>query len=510
MKNCKAAGIDSIKAEMLKALDEDNTKIIHKFCNKIHKSGKIPGNLSDSVFVTIPKKAKAIECSEFRTISFMSHTLKILLRVILNQNRHLIENEVDEYQSGFIKGKGTREGIFNMRTIAEKYLQVNKDVYVCFIDYEKAFDRVNHEKLISNMDDIGVRERDMRFIKNLYWKQRAYIRLQTGLSSNIKIKRGVRQGCILSPILFNLYTAIIFRVINEVKGVNIGGKNVNNLRYADDTALTAESAPELQVLLDKINEKGEEYGMRINVKKTKTMVISRTQGLSCKLVLNGKEIEQVRSFVYLGQMITENGKNEQEVIRRIAIGRNTFERLKKCLSRKELALSTRIRILRCYVWSTLLYGAETWTLTKKMMTRLTSFEIWTYRRMFKISWKDRVTNEEVLRRMGNNAEVVDIIKSRKLRYYGHMRRHDSVQRDLLEGRVEGKRSRGRPITTWIQPQHKRMDKSIDERGGDCGSGQEQLEEGYNSQRLQDTALNDEWVCKNYVALKIVKNIVLLC
>ena len=83
------------------------------------------------------------------------------------------------------------------------------------------------------------------------------------------------------------------------------------------------------------------------------------------------------------------------------------------------------------------------------MTRLTSFEIWTYRRMFKISWKDRVTNEEVLRRMGNNAEVVDIIKSRKLRYYGHIRRHDSVQRDLLEGSVEGKRSRGRPITTWM-------------------------------------------------------------
>ena len=165
-------------------------------------------------------------------------------------------------------------------------------------------------------------------------------------------------------------------------------------------------------------------------------------------MLNGKEIEQVRNFVYLGQMITENGKNEQEVIRRIAIGRNTFERLKKCLSRKELALSTRIRILRCYVWSTLLYGAETWTLTKKMMTRLTSFEIWTYRRMFKISWKDRVTNEEVLRRMGNNAEVVDIIKSRKLRYYGHLE-DTTVQRDLLEGRVEGKRSRGRPITTWI-------------------------------------------------------------
>ena len=175
-------------------------------------------------------------------------------------------------------------------------------------------------------------------------------------------------------------------------------------------------------------------------------------------------------------MITENGKNEQEVIRRITIGRNTFERLKKCLSRKELALSTRIRILRCYVWSTLLYGAETWTLTKKMMTRLTSFEIWTYRRMFKISWKDRVTNEEVLRRMGNNAEVVDIIKSRKLRYYGHMGRHDSVQRDLLEGRVGGEKIK-RKTYHHVDGQHKRMDKSIDERGGDCGSGQEQLEEG---------------------------------
>ena len=143
-----------------------------------------------------------------------------------------------------------------------------------------------------------------------------------------------------------------------------------------------------------------------------------------------------------------------------------------------------------YVWSTLLYGAETWTLTKKMMTRLTSFEIWTYRRMFKISWKDRVTNEEVLRRMGNNAEVVDIIKSRKLRYYGHNRRHDSVQRDLLEGRVEGKRSRGRPITTWMDNIKEWTNISMREVVT-VALDKNKWKMVYSSQRLQDTALNDD-------------------
>ena len=155
LKNGKAPGLDNITSEMLKALNEDNIKIIHRFCNTIYKNGQIPGNLGDSIFITIPKKPKAKLCTEYRTISLMSHILKIILRVILKRCYNTIDWEIDEFQSGFRKGMGTREGIFNMKIIAEKYIDVNKDIYVCLIDYQKAFDRVNHEKLIECLRGIG-------------------------------------------------------------------------------------------------------------------------------------------------------------------------------------------------------------------------------------------------------------------------------------------------------------------------------------------------------------------
>ena len=158
----------------------------------------------------LPKKAKATKCSDFRTLSLMSHILKVLLKVVLLRIRNKIEKEINETQSGFITGKGTREGIFNLRTIYERYLDNDKDVYVCFIDYEKAFDRVNHEKMIECLKQIDIDGKDLRLIRNIYWNQKAYIRTEQGLSPEVFIRRGVRQGCVLSPCLFNLYTENIF------------------------------------------------------------------------------------------------------------------------------------------------------------------------------------------------------------------------------------------------------------------------------------------------------------
>ena len=107
----------------------------------------------------------------------MSHRLKMILRIILLKNRQKIENEISELPSGFMAGKGTREGIFNLRIICERYSEVNQDVYACFIDYKKAFDRVNHEKMIKCLYDIGINGNDLKLIVNLYWTQRASIRL---------------------------------------------------------------------------------------------------------------------------------------------------------------------------------------------------------------------------------------------------------------------------------------------------------------------------------------------
>ena len=201
-----------------------------------------------------------------------------------------------------MSGKGTREGIFNMRMLCERYCEVSKDIYACFIDYEKAFDRVNHESMIKCLKDIGLNGKDIRLIVNLYWTQKAYIQLEQDLSGEIMIKRGVRQGCVLSPCLFNLYTEMIFRHIEDMEGVIVGGVNINNLRYADDTVILADSEGSLQTILNEVNEAGKAFNMKMNAKKTKTMIITKKDDKPrISTTIDGTNIEQVTNFPYLGR-----------------------------------------------------------------------------------------------------------------------------------------------------------------------------------------------------------------
>ena len=137
MKDRKATGVDEIPTECLKALDTTSLKILTDLFNKIYKTGYIPNDLAQSIFITIPKKPKALECSDFRTISLMSHVMKALLKIILARNEKKVEAEISENQSGFRPGKGTREGIFNLRIIIQRYIEVQKPVFICSLIMKK-------------------------------------------------------------------------------------------------------------------------------------------------------------------------------------------------------------------------------------------------------------------------------------------------------------------------------------------------------------------------------------
>ena len=277
----KSAGEDGIVIEMWKALGEFAIDKLTILFNKIYSSGYIPDGMIKSIFITLPKKPKATECGDYRLISLMPHITKIFLRVILNRIKSCINIEVGEEQFYFRAGSGTREGIFSLNILAQKHLEVNKELYICFIDYAKAFDRVKHSELIECLNSVGIDGKDSRIISHLYWHQKAAIRVEEDLSEYTSIQRGVRQGCILSPLLFNLHTELIFRNFDELKGVCIGGRNVNNLRYADDTALLSDSSQNLQTLMNAAKAGSEEKGLSMNVRKTKTMVVTKEEINKC-------------------------------------------------------------------------------------------------------------------------------------------------------------------------------------------------------------------------------------
>ena len=165
--------------------------------------------------------------------------------------------ELPDIQAGFRKGRGTRDQIANIPWIMEKAREFQKNIYFCFIDYTKAFDCVDHQKLWKILKEMVIPGHLTCLLRNLYAGQEATVRTGHGTTNWFKIGKGVRQGCILSPYLFNLYAEYILgnsRLDEAQAGIKIAGRNINNLRYADDTSLMAESKEELKSLLMKVKE----------------------------------------------------------------------------------------------------------------------------------------------------------------------------------------------------------------------------------------------------------------
>ena len=444
MKTGKAIGEDGVAVEMIGALENFSIKKLTRIINKMYSSGEIGEDMCKSVFITIPKKPGTMECNKHRTISIMSQVVKIMLRIILERIRRKIKHEIAEEQYGFVEGKGTRNAIFVLRMLSERNIEMQRDMYLCFIDYEKAFDRVKHENLINMLKGAGIDGKDLRIIYNLYWNQKAAVRVGADKTDWIEIKRGVRQGCVLSPDLFSLYSELIMRSIEGKESFTVGGRNINNIRYADDTVLIADSQEKLQDILTEVKEASEAEGLAINVEKTEVMVISKkAQVPRCNVRVNGKTVKQVRRFCYLGSYITEDGRCIEEIKRRICEAKKTFQKMRSIISNRHLSIGTRKRVIKTYVWPVLLYGSETWTISKKVAEKLEAFEMWCWRRLLKISWMERISNEEVLRRMDCERELMVNVRVQQMRFLGHVMRREELENLSLTGRIPGSRARGR-------------------------------------------------------------------
>ncbi|CAF4691883.1 unnamed protein product, partial [Rotaria magnacalcarata] len=177
-----------------------------------------------------------------------------MLKIIQWRLEPFLEQEMPVTQARFRKGRGTRDQIVNLRWLMEKVREYQKEFYLCFIDYSKAFDFANYEKLWSVLLEMGVSKHLIILMKNLYTNQQASAKTEYGNTKWFSIVKGVRQGCILSPYLFNLYAEHIMRkagIDEAAGGIKTGGRNINNLRYTDDTKIMAETADDLEYLLRK-------------------------------------------------------------------------------------------------------------------------------------------------------------------------------------------------------------------------------------------------------------------
>ena len=197
-----------------------------------------------------------------------------MLKILQTRLQQYVNFEFPNVQAGFRKGRGTREEIANIRWIIKKAREFHKYIYVCFIDYAKVLDCVDHNKWWKILKEMGISDHLTCLLRNLYTGQETSVKTGHGTTDQLQIGKGVCQGCILSPCLFNLYAEYIMRKagLEEAQaGIKIARRNINNLRYTDDMTLMEESKEELKSLLMKVKEESEKAGLKLNIQKTKIM-----------------------------------------------------------------------------------------------------------------------------------------------------------------------------------------------------------------------------------------------
>ena len=214
--------------------------------------------------------------------------------------------------------------------MVEKTREFQKNIYFCFIDYAKVFDYVDHNKLWKILKEMGIPDYLTFFLRNLYAGQEATVRTGHGTTDWFQLGKGVCQGCILSPCLFNLYAEYIMRnagMEEAQAGNKIAERNINHLRYADDTTLIAEGEEELKSLLMKVKEESEKVGLQLNIQKTKIIA----SGPITSWQIDGETVETVANFIFLGSKIIADGDCSHEIKRCLLLGREVMTKLDSIL-----------------------------------------------------------------------------------------------------------------------------------------------------------------------------------
>ena len=248
------SGGDGIPVELFQILKDDAVKVLHSICQQIWKTQQGPQDWKSQF--SFQSQRKAIPKNAQTIAQLHSSHMKVILKILQTRFQQYVNRELPDVQAGFRKGRGTRDQIANIHRMIKKAREFQKNIYFCFVDYAKAFDCVDHNKLWKILKEMGIADL-ICLLRNLYAGQEATVRTGHGTTDWFQIGKGVRQVCILSPCLLNLYAEYIMRNagLEEAQTeIKIARRNINILRYEDDTIFMPESE-KLKRLLMKVKRR---------------------------------------------------------------------------------------------------------------------------------------------------------------------------------------------------------------------------------------------------------------
>ena len=450
MKRHRAAGPDDISPSLLK--DGGDALITHltRLCESIWKEETVPEIWGESIIVPIFKKGARNECSNHRGISLTPVITRLLASILRRRLLAARESTTREQQAGFRPGRGCIDHIFTLRQVLEQRHVYRRPTISIFLDFKGAFDSVDRSVLMDTLTHKGVPGKFVRIISSLYRSTTGRVRVYGELSKSFPTTSGVRQGCPLSPFLFNF-------IIDEILDHTIGGSNCSgvhltteenlvDLEYADDIVLLFEHQHEAQECLDRLSETIQSFGMCFAPSKCKVM-LQDCLPLANPFVINGLPLEIVDRFVYLGSCISSDCSVSNEIKSRIAKARTTFANLHHLWCNKKISLKLKGRVYQATVRAVLLYGSETWPLRVEDSRQLEVFDNRCLRSIARVGWRQRVRMTDVRNRIfgvGSHQNIASYIQHSKLRWLGHLLR-------MPESRLPKRVLLSRPVAGWRKP-----------------------------------------------------------
>ena len=454
LRNRKAEGVCGIPPELLKYGGADMKREMCRLFNAVLDQERVPEDWKKAIIVPIFKnKGSKLDCENHRGISLLSVPSKTFMRVLLNKIKPQLEEKLREEQAGFRGGRSTIDQIFALRQIIEKRWEYALPVYCSFMDLEKAYDSVWREGMWQIAEYYGIPAKIVAILKSWYDGIHSCVRLDGEDGDWFPISTGLRQGCVMSPSLFNAYMDAMMRKVTEdgAGGIMVGSEKIVDLDFADDVALLADSWVVMVSMVMKMEQVTQRFGINISARKSEVLFIGRDGDIRMEdIELRGQPMKQVDEFTYLGSVISSDGKFLKDIEKRRAAATRAFGMLRaRMWGRREISLKVKMKVFNAIVLPVLMYGATAWALTRTEEARLDAFEMGMLRSIVGVRWDDFVRNVDI-REMLSQPPVSLKLRKARMKWFGHLERMSDERqvKRISQAEMQGRRPAGRPRTRW--------------------------------------------------------------
>ena len=406
---------------MWKALTGEGILWLTRVCQVAWKFGKTPRDWQSGVIIPIFKKGDRKQCTNYKGISLLSLPGKVYPKCLQRKCRELVESKLENGLCGFCPGRSTTEQIFTLKQIFQKSWKYGKDLFPCFVDLEKAYHRVPRDKLWKVLREYGGDGQLLRAIKTFYCRPEVCVRWNDKQSKPFHVGVGLRQECVLSPLLFIVYMNWMDKCSQADDSAKIGHCKISRLLFADDLVLLSSTESGLQRALNSFADVCNTAVTKISTAETEVLHLSRNPD-QCVLQVNGATLKQLEKFKYRGVAFTNDGSQNDKLDIRIGKVCAVMQALHySVVMKRELSKKAKLSIFQTVFVPILTYGHESWIMTERMRSQVQASKMRFLRRMEEVTLLSKVRSSEIQKSLIMDPLLFRIERS-QLRWFGHVSR----------------------------------------------------------------------------------------